>query len=173
MIKIQGGIFMPLKKRTVKRTSTVVDEGEALQTPDKQLMSLFKTAMLPAVTLNVKQFAFPKTFLVTDVRRINEYEKNPETGWDLKDNQGNKKPTGKHFVSLQLADGDAAQKLVDAGLSLDGLTTIQCTIKKDMPVQDFEPNSTLVKLKKVVVMLGFGGQQADRLILEAEDCELV
>lgn len=164
---------MPLKRNNVQRKSAKVVEGKTLQTPDGQLMSLFDSAMLPSITLNVEQFAFPETFLVRNARRVNEYEKNPKTGWDLKDANGTKKATGKYDVALELADGELAQKIVDSGSDLDGLKTIQCTIKKDIPLQNFEADSTLVKLKKVVVKLGFGGQQVDRIVLEAEDCELV
>lgn len=164
---------MPLKRNDVQRTSAKVSEGVTLQTPDGQLMSLFDTAMLPAVTLNIEQFAFPESFLVRDARRTSVYEKNPKTGWDLRDSSGNKKPTGKYYVTLQLADGHLAQQVVDSGSDLDGLKTIQCTIKKDIPLQTFEIDSTLLKLKNVVVKLGFGGRQVDRIVLEADDCELV
>ncbi|OYR96242.1 hypothetical protein [Lactobacillus taiwanensis] len=164
---------MPLKKSQTKLKSAKVVEGSPIQTPDGGLMSLFKSAKLPAVTLNVEQFAFPETFLVTDARRIQAYKKNPETGWDLKDESGNKIPTGSFYIQLTLSDGDAAQQLVNSGLGLDGLTTIMCTVKKDIPLQKFVPNETLLKLVKPVVMLGFGGQQADRILLVAEDCEEV
>lgn len=164
---------MPLKRREVKRQVVKIEEGNALQTPDNKPMSLFKSAMLPAITLNTEQFVFPKSFLVVQADRVAEYKKNKETGWDLKDSNGNKIKTGNFNVRLQLSDGDAAQKLVDAGLELDGLSTIQCTVKADKPLQNFVPNESLVKLIKPVVMLGFGGQQADRIILVAEDCELV
>ena len=91
----------------------------------------------------------------------------------MKDNAGNKSKTGTFSVRLDVADGDAAQNLVDSGLGLTGLSTIQVTINKDIPIQKFEPDSTLLKLVKPVVMLGFGGQQADRILLVAEDCEFV
>lgn len=164
---------MPLKRNNIERKSAVVEEGSPIRTPEGKLMSLFKPAMLPLVTLNTRQFIFPKSFLVTDAKRVPEYLKNPETGWDLKDDQGNKTQTGKYFVRLQVTDGDVAQDLVDKGLDLSSLSSIQCTIQKDIPLQSFEPNSTLIKLVKPVVMLGFGGQQADRILLVADDCELV
>lgn len=160
---------MPLKKKSTKLTSAKVVEGNPIQTPDNGLMSLFKPAMLPAVTLNAEQFAFPETFLVMGSKRIENYEKNPATGWDLKDEHGNKTGLGTYSVRLTLADGDAAQKLVDAGLMLDGLTSITAILKKDVPLQKFVPGETLIKLVKPVVMLGFGGQQADRIELVAED----
>lgn len=164
---------MPLKKSNTKRTSAKIVEGSPIQSPTGEIMSLFKPAMIPAVTLNTEQFAFPNTFLVREKRRVPIYEKNPETGWDLKDDNGNKTATGEFAVRLQLADGDAAQQLVDAGLNLDGLTTVDCEIMKDIPLQKFEPDSTLIKLVKPVIMLGYGGQNVDRIILKAEDCELV
>lgn len=163
---------MPLKKSEVKMTTAKVVEGNPVRS--EGLMSLFSPAKLPLVTLNVEQFAFPKTFLVVEpAQRRAVYVKNPETGWDLKDSNGNKTKTGKYCVQLKLASGDVAQTLVDQGLALDGLTTVDCFIDDDLPVQEFEPKSTLVKLVKPVVMLGFGGQSADRIILRAEGCELV
>lgn len=165
---------MPLKKsKDIKLVSAKVVEGDPIQTPDKGLMSLFKPAMLPAVTLNVAQYAFPETFLVMDSHRIQEFEKNPNTGWDLKDSQGHKQPTGAYSVKLELTDGDAAQRLVDAGMAIDGLTAITAIIKKDIPLQTFVPGETLIKLVKPVIMLGFGGQQPDRIQLVAEDVKEV
>lgn len=164
---------MPLKKHNVVRKVIPIKEGSVIQTPAGQPMTLFDSAMLPAVTLNVEQFAFPKSFVVKKASRIAEYKKDPETGWDLKDSSGVKTKTGRYFVSLQLADGEVAQDLVDKGASLDSLKTINCVITKDIPLQKFEPDSTLLKLVKPVVMLGFGGRQVDRLVLKAEDCEMV
>ena len=163
---------MPLKKNSKKRTSAQVIEGKALQSPDGELMSLFKPAMLPAVTLNTEQFAFPETFLVRNFSRSDAYKKNVETGWDEKVS-GQKIKTGEHVIKLELSDGDAAQQLVNQGFDLDGLSIVRCVITKDIPLQKFENNSTLIKLIKPVVMLGFGGQTTDQLILKAEDCELV
>ena len=157
---------MPLKRKNVDLKSAKVDKGNPIQSPNNKLMSLFDKAKLPIITLNVEQFAFPETFLVVEASRIPVYEKNEETGWD-------KTKTGEYNVRLQVVDGDAAQKLVDAGLNVAGLSSIKLTITKDIPLQQFEPNSTLIKLKKVNVMLGFGGQQSDQIVLVAEDCELV
>lgn len=164
---------MPLKRKNVDLKSAKVDEGNPIQSPNNKLMSLFDKAKLPIITLNVEQFAFPETFLVVEASRVPVYEKNEETGWDKKDANGNKTKTGEYNVRLQVVDGDAAQKLVDAGLNVAGLSSIKLTITKDIPLQQFEPNSTLIKLKKVNVMLGFGGQQSDQIVLVAEDCELV
>lgn len=165
---------MPLKKKNSDKDLKVidVDEGNVIQTVDKQPMSLFDTAKLPLVTLNVKQFAFPEMFLVRDVKRIPVYEKNPETGWDLKDSNGNKTKTGEFYVRLELADADLAQTIVDKGQSLDGLKTIRCTVEQDIPLQQFEIDSTFVKLHGVNVMLGFGSRTVDRIVLRADSCEL-
>lgn len=164
---------MPLKRTNVKRQVVKVEEGNPLQTPDNQVMSLFSKAMLPAVTLNVEQFGFPKSFVVMSVERIDEVKRNPVTGWALKDSGGSKIKTGNHFMRLMLADGDLAQEVLDHNGTLDALKQIQCTITKDIPIQKFEPQVSLVKLVKPVVMLGFGGQNVDRIVLQAEDCELV
>lgn len=164
---------MPLKKSNGKTLEVIdVDEGNVIQTPDKQPMSLFDSAMLPAITLNVKQFAFPKMFLVRDAKRVAVFKKNPETGWDLKDENGNKTKTGEFEVRLELADAGLAQTIADRGQSLDGLKTIQCTVSQDIPLQKFEIDSTFVKLHGVNVMLGFGGRNVDRIVLRANSCEL-
>ena len=76
-------------------------------------------------------------------------------------------------MRLQVSDGDLAQLAVDNGTSFDGLNELQVTIKKDIPLQKFVPNESLVKLIKPSIMLGYGGNQADRIILLADDCEFV
>lgn len=164
---------MPLNRKNVALKSAKVNKGNPVQSPDGKLMSLFEKAKLPAITLNVEQFAFPETFLVVDCSRVDVYEKNEETGWDKKDANGNKTKTGEHNVRLQVVDGDAAQKLVDSGLGITGLSSIKLTITKDIPLQEFEINSTLIKPKKVNVMLAYGGMQSDQIVLVAEDCEFV
>lgn len=164
---------MPLNRKNVNLKSAKVNKGNPIQSPDGKLMSLFEKAKLPAITLNVEQFAFPETFLVVDCSRVDVYEKNEETGWDKKDANGNKTKTGEHNVRLQVVDGDAAQKLVDSGLGITGLSSIKLTITKDIPLQEFEINSTLIKPKKVNVMLAYGGMQSDQIVLVAEDCEFI
>jgi len=163
---------MPLNRKNINLKSAEVDKGNPVQSPDGKLMSLFDKAKLPAITLNVEQFAFPETFLVVEASRVPVYAKNEETGWDKKDANGNKTKTGEYNIRLQVVDGDAAQKLVDAGLNITGLSSIKLTITKDLPLQEFEINSTLVRPKKVNVMLGYGGMQSDQIVLVAEDCEI-
>lgn len=164
---------MPLKKSQASKTVKAYsgDEGSHLKLDVP--MSLFDQAKLPAVTLHADQFVFPKNFAVVDAKRVKEFEINQETGWALKDSSGNKKPTGNYFVKLMLVDGVLAQQAIDSGSSLSGLSTVQCTVHKDIPLQNFVPNETLVELIKPNVMLGFGGQQADRIVLVAEDCKEV
>lgn len=162
---------MPLKKSTKKLTANLnpVEEGSIIQTPDETPMSLFESALMPAITLHANQFNWPKTLLVTDVRRVALNEKNLKTGWDLKDANGNKKPTGEFVTRLTVANGDTAQMLVDMGQPVDGLSELQCTIMKDIPVQTFTAGETLIELVKPNVMLGFGGNNVDRIVLVAED----
>lgn len=164
---------MPLKRKEIKQKEVKINEGSVLQTPDKTKMSLFEKAKLPLVTLNAKQFQFPETFLVMDAKRVKLPEINPETGWNLKSEAGQTIYSEDYGIQLHVADGDAAQTLVDSGLPLTGLSTLQLTIIKDIPIQSFEPESTLLKPKGLVVMLGFGGQSADRIILKCDDVELV
>lgn len=166
---------MPLKKSNAKkRTSAKVTEGKTLQTPDGNLMSLFTPAMLPAITLNIEQFAFPENFLVRKVDRKVEYERDPQTGWDWRDASGNKKMLNAHYVDLLLASGTAAQKMADEGeTDFSTLNTVECKIMKDIPLQEFEVDTTLIKLVNPVVMLNYGGSSVNRLVLVAEDCKLV
>lgn len=162
---------MPLKRSSNKSIKNLnpVDEGSIIRTPDSTPMSLFELALMPAVTLHANQFAWPKTLLVTDVRRVALNEKNPKTGWDLKDSNGNKKPTGEFVTRLTVVNGDTEQVLVDMGQPVDGLSELQCTIAKDVPVQKFVIGETLIELVKPNVMLGFGGNKVDRIVLVAED----
>lgn len=168
------GIFMPLKLNRKKLSSAKIDAGNPVQTPDGSLMSIFQSAKLPMVTLSPQQFSFPETFLVTSAKRVDSGIINPDTGWAKRDNNKNKIKSGRFIVRLQVSNGDEAQKLVDAGMNIDGLSTIQLTIDKDIPLQKFKINETLVKPVGLVVMLGMGQfQNVDRLVLKARDCELV
>lgn len=163
---------MPLKKSNAKMATVKIDEGNALR--DDSIMSLFAPAKIPLLTLNTEQFAWPKTFLVVEpATRKPIYVKNPKTGWDLKDDNDKRTETGKFCVHVKLANGDIAQTLVDQGISLEGLTAVDCIIDDDIPVQTFEPQSTLLKLVKPTVTLGFGGFTVDRIIIHAEGVELV
>lgn len=166
---------MPLKKSTNKITKNLnqVDEGVIIRTPDETPMSLFEPALMPAITLHANQFNWPKSLLVTGVRRVAVNEKNPKTGWDVKDDNGNKKQTGEFVTRLTVVNGDTAQVLVDMGQPVDGLSELQCTIAKDVPVQKFVLGETLIKLVKPNVMLGFGGNTVDRIVLVADDYEEV
>lgn len=161
---------MPLKvnKKVVRVNPNPVKEGNLVQTGGS-VMSLFESAKIPFLTLQANQFKWPKTLLVVKADRIPEYIKNEETGWDLKDSQGNKTKTGNYFVRLDVADGDNAQMIVDGGGVIDGLTSVECVIHKDIPLQNFVINETLIELVKPNVMLGFGGQSANRIKLIAED----
>lgn len=162
---------MPLKKRSKKLTanSHPVSEGPIIQTPDGSPMSLFDKAKLPMLTLQGNQFNWPSSLVVMSAKRVPVYEINPDTGWKLKDDSGNGVTTGQFEIRLRVADGDLAQDAVDRGNSLDGLNQIQCTIKKDVPVEKFVPEETLIELVKPNVMLGYGGNQVDRIVLVAED----
>lgn len=167
---------MPLKqnKKNLTANPNPVTEGAIIQTPEGKPMSLFSPAMLPAVTLNANQFAWPKTLLVmAPAKRMDINEVNPQTGWDAKDSSGNKIKTGQFKVRLTVANGDLAQLAVDNGEGLDSLSTLQCDIMKDVPTQTFVPFETLIELVEPVVMLGFGGQSADRIILRAASYKAV
>lgn len=162
---------MPLKRKSVKAKEGKVDAGDALQAEKR--MSLFEKAKLPLITLNSEQFHFPETFLIMEAKRIELPKINPETGWALKNASGEKVHSGNYGLQCKVVDGDAAQGLVDLGQSIAGLSTLTLTIEKDVPMQEIEPESTLVKPKKLVVMLGFGGQNVDRIVLKCKDVELV
>ena len=168
---------MPLKKKNVKIKSVTVEEGNPLQ--DEELMSLFsgQRAKLPLLTLNVEQFAWPESFVVRYVKRVEEKETDFKTGWNKKDSSGNYITTGKFNVQLRLADGTAAQTLLDAGQDIQSLPVISCLVKADVPLEKFEEDSTLVKLVKPVVMLGLSveGKQGkwDHIKLVCEDLEFV
>lgn len=166
---------MPLKKRVKidKTNPNMVNDEVILRTPNDSVMNLFDSAKLPMVTLNANQFKWPSSFLVRGAKRVKEYQVNPDTGWNLKNDNGDKVETGNYNVRLQVSDGDLAQLAVDNGTSFDGLNELQVTIKKDIPLQKFVPNESLVKLVKPSIMLGYGGNQADRIILLADDCEFV
>lgn len=166
---------MPLKKRVkiVKKNPNPVTDAVDVRTPDGSVMNLFDSAKLPLVTLSPNQFKWPSTLLVRDVKRVKEYKVNPQTGWSLKDERGNRVETGNFNIRLQVCDGDLAQLAVDNGDSFDGLTQLQLTIRKDIPIQKFEPDVSLLKLIRPSIMLGYGGQQADRIILVADDCEFI
>lgn len=162
---------MPLKKRTVKLTKNPnpVVEGSIIKTPSGVPMSLFEPAKLPMVTLQANQFTWPKNLVVMEAKRVEERIVNPETGWFLKDENGDYETDGNYNIRLQVADGELAQAALDRGSTLDGLNTLQCTIKKDIPIQKFVPQETLIELVNPNVMLGYGGSAADRLILVADD----
>ena len=166
---------MPLKKSVKKllKNSHPVEEGAIIQTVTKEPMSLFEKALMPVVTLNANQFNWPESLLVVGAKRVPVYEKNAQTGWDLKDGDGHKKSTGDYVVRLSVVNGDTAQMLVNAGQLIEGLSELQCTINKDVPLQKFVLGSTLIKLVKPNVMLGFGGQNVDRIVLIADDYEEV
>lgn len=166
---------MPLKKRVsvVKENPNRVEDEVIVRTPNGGVMNLFEKAKLPMVTLSANQFKWPSTFLVREVKRVKEYQINADTGWNLKNENGDKIETGNFNMRLQVSDGDLAQLAVDNGTSFDGLTQVQVTIKKDIPVQKFVPDESLIKLVKPSIMLGYGGSQADRIIILADDCEFV
>lgn len=162
---------MPLKKRTIKLTKNPnpVNEGSIIKTPSGEPMSLFERAKLPMVTLQANQFTWPKSLVVMEAKRVEERVVNPETGWNVKDENGDYETDGNYNIRLQVADGELAQAAIDRGSTLDGLNTLQCTIKKDIPIQKFVPQETLIELVNPNVMLGFGGSAADRILLVADD----
>lgn len=166
---------MPLKKHVVafKKNRHPVEDGVIVRTPSGSVMNLFDKAKLPMVTLEPNQFDWPSSLLVRKVDRVKDYKINPDTGWRQKNNNGDYVESGGFNVRLSVSDGDLAQLAIDNGNPIDGLSTIQVTIKKDIPLQKFVPDETLIKLVKPSVMLGFGGQQADRILLVADDCEMV
>lgn len=166
---------MPLKKRikVVKKNPNQITDDVIIRTPDGGVMNLFDSAKLPMVTLSVNQFKWPNSFLVREAKRVKEFKVNPDTGWNLKTENGARVETGNFNVRLQVSDGDLAQLAVDNGTSFDGLTQLQVTIKKDIPLQKFVPDESLIKLVGPSIMLGYGGDQADRIILVANDCEFV
>lgn len=166
---------MPLKK--VKNTqikTAKVEEGNPIRTPDGSLMSLYEKVKLPMVTLNIEQFGFPETFLVRSFQRVQKAEVNPDTGWDKKVN-GNKVFTSTYVIALTLSDGDVAQTLASQGQSLVGLSTVKCIVEKDIPLQTFREDETLLKLIHPVVMLTFNpdGQEPSKIVIHAEDAKEV
>lgn len=166
---------MPLKKSTQKLTQNPnpVDEGNIIQTFDGQVMNLFDSAKLPAVTLHADQFKWPEKFLVRSFKRVQMPEKG-ENGWTKKDSNGNKVMTDKFMLRCELSDGDSAETLIDAGSTIDGLTTITCEIRNDVSTNSFENDSTLLELVHPVLMLGMGSMNSvDRLVIVAEDCKEV
>lgn len=166
---------MPLKKQDSKLTENPhpVAEGPIIRTINGSPMSLFSPAKMPMVTLHANQFEWPSTMLVVKADRVPVYEMNAETGWGAKNSSGDKIKTGEFQVRLQLVNGDIAQMMANSGQSFDGLSQIQCTLSSDIPVQKFVPNETLIKLVKPNVMLGFGGNNVDRIVLVAEGYEEV
>lgn len=166
---------MPLKKVKNTQIKTVkVDEGNPIRTPDGSLMSLYEKAKLPMVTLNVEQFGFPETFLVRSFKRVQDAEINPDTGWDKKVD-GKKVYKSTYSIALTLSDGDVAQTLAEQGQSLVGLSTVKCIIEKDIPLQTFAEDETLLKLIHPVVMLTFNsdGQDVTKIVIHAEDAKEV
>lgn len=167
---------MPLKKSSkllTKNPNPVKEQGNVVQTADGHLLSLTGTVPLPAITLNTEQFYWPESFVVMGASRVDLYKKDPKTGWNLKNENGDKIKTGQKGVRLMLADTGLAQSTIDRGGDLDGLPQIQCDFEEDFPLQDFKPQETTIKLKKPVLMLGYGGQAVDRLVIKAEGYDLV
>lgn len=167
---------MPLKKsgnKLTKNPNPVKEQGNVIQTADGHLLSLTAPVPLPVVTLNTEQFYWPDCFVVMSASRVDLYEKNRKTGWNKKTDDGNKIKTGEKGVRLMLADAGLAQSALDRGNDLDGLSQIQCDFDSDLPMQDFKPEETTIKLKKPVLMLAYGGQDVNRLVIKAEGYEIV
>lgn len=167
---------MPLKKSSkslTKNPNPVKEQGNVVQTADGHLLSLTGAVPLPAITLNTEQFYWPESFVVMDASRIDLYKVNPKTGWNLKNENGDKVKTGQKGVRLMLADTGLAQATLSLGGDLDGLPQVQCDFDEDFPLQDFKPQETTIKLKKPVLMLTYGGTSTDRLVMKAEGYEIV
>lgn len=167
---------MPLKKpgnKLTKNPNPVKEQGNVVQTADGHLLSLTSMVPLPAVTLNTEQFYWPDCFVVMTASRVDLYKKNPKTGWNEKTDNGDKIKIGKKGIRLMLADAGLAQSTLDRGGDLDGLSQIQCDIDEDLPLQDFKPEETTITLKKPVLMLAYGGQDVNRLVIKAEGYEIV
>ena len=83
---------MPLKKRIkiIKENPNQITDDVIIRTPDGGVMNLFDSAKLPMVTLSVNQFKWPTSFLVREAKRVKEYQINPDTGWNLKSDNGAK-----------------------------------------------------------------------------------
>lgn len=167
---------MPLKKsgsKLTKNPNPVKQQGNVIQTADGHLLSLTAPVPLPVVTLNTEQFYWPECFVVMVASRVDLYQKDSQTGWNVKDSNGNKIKTGKKGVRLTLADAGLAQSTLDRGGNIDGLPAIQCDIDEDLPLQDFKPEETTITLTKPVLMLAYGGQDVNRLVIKAEGYEIV
>lgn len=173
---MKGAFFMPLKKvkKVVKANPNPVDEGDFIQTPDHQVLAMTHDVPLQLVTLNANQFYWPTSWVVMTKRRIQLPEKDPLTGWNKKDENGNKILTDQYADEFDLADADLAETVLEKGGVLDSLPTLTCTVYKDKPLQDYVEQESTIKLVKPNVMLWFGsGHSLNGIRLVAQDCELV
>lgn len=162
------------KQKLITKNPHPVDEGDIVQTPDHHVMALTHDVALPMVTLNANQFFWPSSWVVMDSRRVQVAEKDVQTGWNKKDITGHKITTDEYVVEFDLADTDLAEVTLASGGLLEGLPTVTCTVKKDLPLQDYVNQESTIKLIKPNVMLWFGsGNSLNGIKLVAEDCELV
>lgn len=160
------------KLEEIRTKSAKIEEGNPLR--DKKLMSLFagEQTKIPLLTLNAEQFAWPETFLVRSAKRVDEKVIDYETGWSKKGTNGKYFTTGNHNVQLILSDGDTAQTIANMGQNIIGLPTIKCLVEKDIPIEKFEENASLIKLVHPVVMLGVSwGYKWNHIKLVCEDVE--
>lgn len=167
---------MPLKKnkKIITANPNPVDEGDIIQTPDHHILALTHDAPLQLVTLNANQFFWPESWVVMSARRTQLTEKNMQTGWAIKGADGKPIKIDQYVVTFELADTGLAETTLEKGGILDTLPTVQCTVNKDLPLQDYPEQEATIKLIKPNVMLWFGsGQKMNGIRLIAEDCELV